>query len=213
MSDNSKDKTEVKSPATDQVVDGQEELDRSERNGLEEKDNAEPAVDEKPDLEQETKEEGPNVEELRKELETTQDKLLRLAAEYQNYRRRTEQEKTSLVELGKILVVQELLDVLDDFDRTKEVLESTEEANAGDNPEVLKQGFLLIHRKLLESLEKIGLEPIEAVGKPFNVDDHEAMMQQPAPDGTEKGVVLSEFQKGYRLGNRVIRHSKVVVSV
>src|SRR5690606_35090675 len=101
----------------------------------------------------------------------------------------------------------------DDFDRTLDVLESTEESKTADNPDVLKQGFYLIYRKLQEALSKIGLEPIDAVGKPVNVDDHEAMLQQPAPAGSENGVVLNEFQKGYRLGNRVIRHSKVIVSV
>lgn len=213
MNDNSEDRTEVNSSATDQVVDGQENMEKTGRNGSEVKGDVEDTVDKQSHLEQELRDTEADIDQLRMELNSVQEKLLRLAAEYQNYRRRTEQEKTGLVELGKIVVVQELLDVLDDFDRTLDVLESTEESKTADNPDVLKQGFYLIYRKLQEALSKIGLEPIDAVGKPFNVDDHEAMMQQPAPEGTEKGVVLNEFQKGYRLGNRVIRHSKVIVSV
>ncbi len=76
----------------------------------------------------------------------------------------------------------------------------------------LKEGVALVDRKLREALAQQGVEPIEALGKPFDEAHHEALMQQPAPDDAEPGTVLQEVQKGYRLGDRVLRHSKVVVS-
>lgn len=170
-------------------------------------------VSDSPPVEEELTDHALEIEHLKKELDTMQDRLLRQAAEYQNYRRRTEQEKSSLIDLGKILVIQELLDVIDDFDRSIEAAEAIDESQPSlDAYRNLKEGVLLVYRKFVDTLSRIGVEPIEAVGKPFNVDEHEAMMQQPAPEGTEPGIVLNEFQKGYRFGDRVLRHSKVVVS-
>ena len=154
------------------------------------------------------------LEVLKADLMSTKDKLLRQAAEYQNYRRRTEQEKSMLVEFGKSMAVQPLLDVLDDFDRSLGATIQAEQQGAqqGIAYAALKQGVELVYRKFVDEMAKLGVQPIEAVGNLFNEDEHEAVMQQPAPDGIADGTVLQEVQRGYRLGDRVLRHSKVVVA-
>lgn len=151
------------------------------------------------------------VDEIQAELEHTKEQLLRKAAEFQNYRRRTEQEKTGLVDFGKGLVVQQLLDVVDDFERSLEAAGQAEEPGPAFG--ALKQGVEMVYRKLMDELSRLGVTPIEAVGRPFDENEHEAMMQQPAPEGTEPGTVLQELQKGYRMGDRVLRHSKVIVAL
>ena len=142
-----------------------------------------------------------------------QDKLVRQAAEFQNFKRRTAQEKSTLVEHGKSLVLQNLLEVIDDFSRSKEAAEKLE---GQEDPEAayqaLKQGVDLVYEKFMRELGRLGVEPIEAAGRPFDEKEHEAVMQQPAPEGAGTGVVLQEVQKGYRMGDRVLRHSKVIVS-
>lgn len=150
---------------------------------------------------------------LRAELESAQDRFLRQAAEFQNYRRRTEQEKAGLVEFGKRTVVGQLLDVWDDFSRSLEAAEEAEEGAPTEGAfEALKQGVDLVYRKFTQEMERLGVEPIEAEGQPFDENLHDAMMQQPAPEGTPPGVVLREVQRGYRMGDYVLRHSKVIVS-
>lgn len=154
------------------------------------------------------------VESLKSELESTREQLLRKVAEFQNYRRRTEQEKAGLVAFGQSQVIQQLLDVLDDFERSLGAAEQLEQQASQPSPayETLRQGVEMIYRKFVNELKRLGVEPIEAVGKPFSEREHEAMMQRPAPEGTPAGIVLDELQKGYRMGDRVLRHSKVVVS-
>ncbi len=154
-----------------------------------------------------------SVEQVQGELNETRDKLLRQAAEFQNYRRRTEQEKATLVDLGKEIVVRQMLDVLDDFHRTIEAAEAIEQKTRPDQAyQTLKQGVDLIYRKFMDEMARLGVEPIEAVGAPFDENLHEAMLQQPAPEGTAPGTVINEFQKGYRMGERVVRHARVVVA-
>lgn len=160
------------------------------------------------------------VEELARlttELEASRERLLRQAAEFQNYRRRTEQEKTQSVSLGKTLVVQRLLDVVDDFGRSidaaAKVGDSPDPAALGEAFSSLRLGMALVFDKLQKELQKLGVEEMDVIGQPFNEEEHEALMQQPAPDGQAPGHVIGELQKGYRMADRVIRHAKVIVSV
>ena len=157
--------------------------------------------------------ESEELEQVKSELASVEDKLKRQVAEFQNYKKRTAQEKNQLVEYGKSLVVQNLLEVIDDFDRSRKAAETLEHQ---DNPaaayEAFKQGVDLVYNKFMDELTRLGVEPIVAVGQPFDEKEHEALMQQPAPEGTGSGVVLHEAQKGYRMGDRVLRHSRVVVS-
>lgn len=155
------------------------------------------------------------LEELESELSKTRDQLLRQAAEFKNYRRRVDKEKGSLLQLGQSQVVQQMLDVLDDFRRALESAEQVAEEQQGDPGPAyvaLHEGVELVYQKFVDELSKLGVEPIEAVGEPFDENLHEALMQQPAPDDTPPGTVLEEVQKGYRMGDRVLRHSKVVVA-
>lgn len=154
------------------------------------------------------------VESLKAELKETKDRLLRQVAEFQNYRRRTEQEKTMLFESGKAKVVQQMLEILDDFTRSVDASKQLEEQEeqSSERFEQLKQGIELVFDKFKNELSRLGVEPIEAKGQPFNEQEHEALMQQPAPDDTEPGTVLEEIQKGYRMGDKVLRHSRVVVA-
>lgn len=156
--------------------------------------------------------ERPSTEE---ELGALRDRLLRQAAEFQNFRRRVEQERKQDVKFGQGIVLQELLDVFDDLRRSVEAaIEVGEDTEGAESTryESLREGVDLVYRKFSEILQRFGVEPIEAVGTPFDEQEHEAMMQQPAPEGTEPGTVLAEIQKGYRMGERVLRHSKVVVA-
>lgn len=156
------------------------------------------------------------IERLKAENESLQDQVRRQAADFQNYRRRTEQEKANWTAYGQAKVVERLLDVLDDFGRSLaagDQLDTQKKGTARTSSQALRQGLELSYRKFQEELARLGVTPIEAVGQPFNVAEHEALMQQPAPEGTPAGFVLAELQKGYRMGDRVLRHSKVVVSV
>ena len=143
------------------------------------------------------------AEHLEQELAQTKDRLLRQMAEFQNFRRRMERERDQQFQFGQTKVLRPLLDVLDDFRRSLEAAEQVE-AN---------QGVEMVYQKFNDELEKLGVEPIEAVGQPFDETLHDAMMQQPAPDDdTPEGTVLDELQRGYRLGDRVLRHAKVIVA-
>ena len=160
-------------------------------------------------------EEHNETEELGAELAKVTDQLKRQAAEFQNYRRRTEQEKAQSVALGKSLVISSLLDIIDDFERSLEATHKAEEDVEGELSATyisLKSGVDLIYQKLQGELSRLGVEAIEAEGTPFDENLHEAMMQQPAPEGQESGMVLTEIQRGYRMGDRVLRHARVIVS-
>jgi molecular chaperone GrpE len=152
---------------------------------------------------------------LEHEVATMRDRLLRQTAEFQNYRRRVEQERQADVKFGQSLVLQQLLDVYDDLRRSIEAAEDAVQDENVDTESALRKlldGVELVFKKFSDELQRFGIEPIEAVGAEFNEHEHEAMMAQPAPEGTDPGVVLAEIQKGYRMGDRVLRHSKVVVS-
>ncbi|GBD02594.1 Protein GrpE [bacterium HR18] len=152
------------------------------------------------------------IQQLEAELAQLQDKFLRTAAELQNYRRRVEQEKQQLLELGKAAALRPLLDVLDDLERSLAAAQQTEGQDVETVLRQLREGVSLVYRKFLDELARLGVQPIEATGKPFDPILHEALLQQPAPEGAVPGTVLEEIQKGYLLGERVLRHSRVVVA-
>lgn len=152
------------------------------------------------------------VEALEEEKEALNDKVLRKTAEFENYRRRMDREKKRRHEAGMLEVIEPILEVLDDFERS---LDAADELDESDDPEQayesLKGGVEMVFRKFRDTLENLGVEPIEAEGKPFDEELHEAMMRQPSEDA-EPGTVLQEIRKGYRKDDRVIRHSRVVVA-
>lgn len=155
------------------------------------------------------------LDHIQEELNETKDQLMRQVANFKNYRRRSEKEKERNKRQARGDVIRRMLDVLDDLGRS---LESVEEAEEQDEPdyeaayESLKEGVEMVYDKFTTELKRMDVEPIEAEGRPFDEKEHEAMMQQPAPEGVEEGTVLQEIQKGYRMGNRVLRHAKVIVA-
>ncbi|HLT52289.1 MAG TPA: nucleotide exchange factor GrpE [Flavobacteriaceae bacterium] len=144
-------------------------------------------------------------EQLQEELKREKDKFLRLFAEFENYKRRTSKERIELFKTASQDVMVSLLPVLDDFDRAYLEISKTEEK------ELLK-GVELISNKLKDTLKQKGLSVVEvSQGDAFNADDHEAITQIPAPNEDLKGKIIDVVEKGYKLGDKVIRFPKVVI--
>ena len=138
-------------------------------------------------------------------LKIEKDKFLRLFAEFENYKRRTAKERIELFSTASEEVMVSLLPVLDDFDRASVEIEKDKEN------ETLK-GILLIKNKLFDSLKSKGLSLVEvSKGDDFNADDHEAVTQIPAPSKNMQGKIIDIIEKGYKLGDKVIRYPKVVI--
>lgn len=152
------------------------------------------------------------VESLRQERDELNDKLLRKAAELDNFRKRMAEEKRRRHASGKLEAVRPILEVLDDFERS---LDAASDLDVDNDPETayesLKSGVEMVHRKFVDALEGLDVEPIEAEGEPFDETYHEAMMRQPAED-VEPGTVVQEIRTGYVMDDRVIRHSRVIVA-
>jgi len=140
-----------------------------------------------------------------KEANEWRDKYLRLSAEFDNSRKRHIKERIELLSTASADVIRELLPILDDFERAIKANETLDDIVA------VKEGFNLIHQKFYKRLEAKGLKPMEAIGKPFDTDFHEAITQIPAPTEDLKGKVVDELEKGYLLNDKVIRFSKVVI--
>ncbi len=139
------------------------------------------------------------------QLKAEKDKFLRLFAEFENYKRRTAKERLELFSTASEEVMVSLLPVLDDFDRASVEIEKDKEN------ETLK-GVLLIKNKLYDSLKSKGLAVVEVEkGDDFNADNHEAVTQIPAPSKNMQGKIIDIIEKGYRLGDKVIRYPKVVI--
>ena len=148
---------------------------------------------------EEVKEE--NFEEKFNELN---DKYLRLYSEYDNYRKRTANEKIELIKTAAEGTILALLPILDDFERALPTMENAEDKTH-------YEGVMLIYNKLKRTLEQKGLEEIKAIGEQFNTDEHEALTQIPAPSEDMKDKVIDVVQKGYKLNGKVIRYARVVV--
>ncbi|WP_298313499.1 nucleotide exchange factor GrpE [uncultured Aquimarina sp.] len=141
---------------------------------------------------------------LKEDLEKEKDKFLRLFAEFENYKKRTSKERIELFKTAGQDVMQSMLPVLDDFDRAMKEIEKSEDKD-------LLKGVELIHNKLRETLKTKGLSEVEvAAGDVFNADNHEAITQIPAPSDELKGKIVDVIEKGYKLGDKVIRFPKVV---
>ncbi|HDJ34041.1 MAG TPA: nucleotide exchange factor GrpE [Bacteroidetes bacterium] len=160
-------------------------------------------VAEKPEAEKDKdKKKKPSVEE---NLADLQDKYLRLSAEFDNYRKRTLREKMELTKTAGEDILVQFLQVMDDFDRARELIRDARDVEA------IKTGIELIYQKLKDFLRIRGVKEIEAIHQDFNTDYHEAVTKIPAPDEKLKGKVVDVVQKGYIMNDKVIRYSKVVV--
>ena len=141
----------------------------------------------------------------REQIEKLEDKVKRQLAEFENFRNRTEREKTAMFETGAKSVIEKMLPVVDNFERG---LATVPEENKED-PFV--DGMSRVYKQLLTELENIGVKPIEAVGKEFDPNLHNAVMQV-ASEEYESGVIVQELQKGYTYRDGVVRHSMVAVA-
>jgi molecular chaperone GrpE len=150
---------------------------------------------------------------VRSELDEANEKYLRKAAELENFRRRMERETARRYTAGQVDVVKAMLGVLDDMGRSIEAAEELKEKQDAETAyDSLRGGVEMVYRKFSDELQNLGVERIDAEGEPFDESLHEAMMQQPAPEGVEPGTVINEVQAGYKMGDRVIRHSRVIVA-
>ncbi len=145
------------------------------------------------------------IDEANEKIATLEDKYLRQAAEFDNYRKRTIKEKAELIKNGGERAIESILPVLDDFERAIDNMSKDEKA-----AEMLT-GVELIYNKFIGILKQNGLQKIETEGQEFNTDYHEAIALVPTPDESLKGKVLDCIQTGYTLNEKVIRHAKVAV--
>ncbi len=145
------------------------------------------------------------LDELQRSVEMYKDQLLRKAAEFENYKRRSEIEYGNIIRNANEYLINSLLPILNDFVRS---LKSGQEVRDYD---AFYKGVELIHGKLNKTLEAQGLVAFESVGKPFNVEFHDALLQVPRTD-VPPNTVIEEIERGYKLNDKVIRHAKVIVS-
>lgn len=148
-------------------------------------------------------EKQPQEPDLQAELDSLKDKLLRLAAEYDNYKKRTQKEKESLSLEAKASVVNSLLPIVDNLDRAAGYSE--------DDPKKLREGLSLVLRQTQESLKTLGVEEIDSVGQKFDPNWHNAVSHID-DENFDENMVVEEFMKGYKLGDKVIRYSMVKVA-
>ena len=152
---------------------------------------------------EETVKEEPTPEEL---IKVEKDKFLRLFAEFENYKKRTTKERIELFKTAGQEVMTSLLPVVDDFERALSHIDDDKEADE------LKKGVVLIYQKFYKTLEQKGLSKIETnPGDTFDAEVHEAITQIPAPSDDLKGKVIDCIEKGYKLGDKIIRYPKVVI--
>ncbi|QXP62160.1 nucleotide exchange factor GrpE [Polaribacter sp. HaHaR_3_91] len=160
-------------------------------------------VEENQEVEAEVVKEEPTTEEL---LQTEKDKFLRLFAEFENYKKRTSRERIELFKTAGQDLMTSLLPIIDDFERALSHIEDDKEA------EELRKGVLLIYQKLFNTLELKGLSTVETkAGDVFDAEIHEAITQIPAQSEDLKGKVIDCVEKGYKLGDKIIRYPKVVI--
>ena len=136
-------------------------------------------------------------------MSAAKDQLLRTAAEYENFRKRSAREQDAAFNNGVGFAVSQILSILDTLDMA---------ANAPTTDENYKKGVLMTLDKAAAAFKVLKVEEIPALGLPFDPEVHSAVMQQPAAEGQESGTVVQVFQKGYKLGDKVVRHATVVVA-
>ena len=184
-----------------------EELLKNEEVAQEEAQTEETTQEEAPAQELTVEEQLANMlAEAQQMVNEEKDRYLRLAAEFDNYRKRTLKEKAELIKNGGEKTLTAILPVLDDFERALKNMEASEETKA------MKEGVELIFNKFNKILSQEGLQKIETEGREFDVDFHEAIALIPAPSEDLKGKILDCVQTGYMLNDKVIRHAKVAVA-
>jgi len=145
------------------------------------------------------------ISKLEKEVAELKDRFLRKAAEFENYKRRSENDQINLIKYAAESFIIKLLPIVDDMERSLQHIDSAKDVDS------LKEGLKLVYDKLLKVLDDQGVKKLDSVGKPFDVAYHEALMQR-KDNSVEPHTVLDELEKGYMYKDKVIRHAKVVVS-
>lgn len=154
--------------------------------------------------EESNKEEKDELSIAQEAVATEKDKFLRLFAEFENYKKRTSKERIDLFKTAGQEILQSILPVLDDFDRAQKEIQKSDDKS-------IKEGVNLVHNKLKDILKSKGLEEIEVnASEIFDADKHEAITQIPAPTDDLKGKIIDVIEKGYKLGDKIIRYPKVV---
>ena len=175
------------------------------------KDDVKPATDDI-NLEAETTDEQPAEEcvdaisKLKDEIDKINNQYIRLAADFDNYRKRQMQEREALLKYGAEEALKKLLEALDNIDRAKASVENIDDVNT------VKDSYNLVFKQIFDVLSKMGLEVIETKGKEFDPNLHEAVMQTPTSEYPENSII-AELQKGYKLGDKILRPSLVNVAV
>ncbi|MEA1873798.1 MAG: nucleotide exchange factor GrpE [Bacteroidota bacterium] len=145
------------------------------------------------------------IRELQERVDELSDKYIRLSAEFDNYRKRSLKEKMDLYKNAGKQIFENLLPVIDDFERAIELSQSAEDVDA------MKEGMVLIHSKFLGFLKQEGITEMNSIGAEFDTDEHEAITKIPAPEASLKGKVVDVITKGYKINDQILRYSKVVV--
>ncbi len=151
------------------------------------------------------KENSAEINELQEKYDALNQQYIRLAADFDNYRKRQEHERENLLKYGTENALKKLIEVLDNFERGQKALENV------DDCQKVKESFDLVHKQTIEALTKLGLEAIVTEGQTFDPNFHEAVMQTPTTDYPEH-TIINELQKGYKLGDKVLRPSLVNVA-
>ena len=198
--------TEVEEETVEEVV----ETTEAEETVCEECEKTEEEVTEETDSSEEKESKGffgkkkdKKITALEEKVAELEDRTKRQMAEFENFRKRTEKEKSQMFETGAKSVIEKILPVIDNFERGLASIEP-------DNKDSFYEGMCMIHKQMLGELEKIGVTPIEAVGQEFDPNFHNAVMQVES-DEFESGVVAQELQKGYMYRDTVVRYSMVAV--
>lgn len=158
------------------------------------------------DEKSEENKDGNNEEsELQQKYDTLNQQYIRLAADFDNYRKRQEHEREELLKFGTENALKKMIEVLDNFERGQKALENV------DDCEKVKESFNLVHKQVIDALTKLGLETIETEGKEFDPNFHDAVMQTPTSDKPEH-TIINELQKGYKMGDKVLRPALVNVA-
>ena len=146
-----------------------------------------------------------DFDKLKEDFDKLNNQYLRLAADFDNYRKRQEAERENLLKFGTENALKKLIEVLDNFERGQKSLENV------DDCQKVKESFGLVHKQVVETLNKLGMEEIKAEGEEFDPNFHEAVMRTPTADYPENTIV-NELQKGYKMGDKVLRPTLVNVA-
>lgn len=150
-------------------------------------------------------EKNTELQDLQQKYDTLNQQYLRLAADFDNYRKRQAQERENLLKFGTENALKKMIEVLDNFERGKKALENVEDCAK------VKESFDLVHKQVFDALSKLGLEVIETEGKEFDPNFHDAVMQTPTSEHPEH-TIINELQKGYKMGDKVLRPALVNVA-